>query len=187
MCVCLSLHVHMLVVVVCSWGGPDRMESQQPGVGTNQSTVRQQRPPARRRGRSGQEEQPQLPREEEGRQTRLTSITDVEEWHVRNTFYKLLFITPQNYNFCPVSVSWIVFKPCCLLSPSLPCSPSQRSSRKQTRWAAECGSSPAPTLPARWSSSTPTSQAHWLTSSTSATPTCSASPACQVKVPVKPL
>ena len=69
----------MLVVVVCSRGGPDRMESQQPGVGTGQSTVRQRRPPARRGGRRGQEEQPQLPREEEGRQTQLTSVTDVEE------------------------------------------------------------------------------------------------------------
>lgn len=59
----------VLVAVVRSRSGPDRVEGQQPGISCSQSAVRQQRPAPRGGERSRQEEQPHLPGEEEGKET----------------------------------------------------------------------------------------------------------------------
>lgn len=60
-----DMFARVLIVVVCSWGGPDRMEGLQPRAGTNQSTFGQWRPPECCGGR--QEEQPQLTGEEKSK------------------------------------------------------------------------------------------------------------------------
>lgn len=60
------INVRVCVAVVCSRSGPDRLEGQQPGLGSGQSSAEQRRPPECREGRRRQEEQPQLPGEEEG-------------------------------------------------------------------------------------------------------------------------
>lgn len=69
---CFLINVRVCVAVVRSRSGPDRLEGQQPGPGSGQSSAERRRPPECREGRRRQEEQPQLPGEEEGMGSKRT-------------------------------------------------------------------------------------------------------------------